>query len=88
MESESARTVPSFDLVVLDPPRTGIDPDILESLCKWAPPTIIYVSCDPQTLVRDLTLITPQNYRIDSIEGFDMFPQTYHFETVARLKRV
>lgn len=88
MESESARALSQFDLVVLDPPRTGADPAIFEHLCKWAPQTIIYVSCDPQTLVRDLVRITPYNYHIDSIQGFDMFPQTYHFETVVRLRKV
>jgi 23S rRNA (uracil1939-C5)-methyltransferase len=85
---KSAGGIPQFDLVVLDPPRSGADPEILEYLCKWAPQTIIYVSCDPQTLVRDLIRITPHNYRIDSIEGFDMFPQTYHFETVVRLRKI
>jgi 23S rRNA (uracil1939-C5)-methyltransferase len=87
MKSESAHRIPQFDLVVLDPPRTGVEPSILDHLCKWGAQTIIYVSCDLQTLVRDLARISPHPYRIDSIEGFDMFPQTYHFETVVRLKK-
>jgi 23S rRNA (uracil1939-C5)-methyltransferase len=87
MQSETVHRISQFDLVVLDPPRTGAAPQVLEHLCKWAPKTIIYVSCDPQTLARDLIQITSHNYRIDSIQGFDMFPQTYHFETVVRLKK-
>jgi 23S rRNA (uracil1939-C5)-methyltransferase len=87
MQSESVRGMAPLDLVVLDPPRTGANQEIFEHLRQWAPQTIIYVSCDPQTLVRDLALLTPRHYKIDSIEGFDMFPQTYHFETVVRLRK-
>jgi 23S rRNA (uracil1939-C5)-methyltransferase len=49
--------------------------------------TIIYVSCDPQTLARDLGILRERGYRIDFVEGLDLFPQTYHFETVVRLLR-
>jgi len=52
-----------------------------------APQTVIYVSCDPQTLGRDLALISPRDYRIELVEGLDLFPQTYHFETVVRLAK-
>jgi tRNA/tmRNA/rRNA uracil-C5-methylase (TrmA/RlmC/RlmD family) len=76
-----------FDLILLDPPRTGAGQDIMERIAGWAPKSIIYASCDPQTLVRDLTVITRRDYRIDSVEGLDMFPQTYHFETVVKLEK-
>jgi 23S rRNA (uracil1939-C5)-methyltransferase len=85
MESEGASARPQFDLIVLDPPRTGAGPGIMERIGAWAPKMIIYVSCDPQTLLRDLAKIAPRDYRIDLVEGLDMFPQTYHFETVVRL---
>jgi 23S rRNA (uracil1939-C5)-methyltransferase len=76
-----------FDLIVLDPPRAGAGPGIMKKIGEWAPKTIIYVSCDPQTLIRDLAEISPRDYAIDLVKGLDMFPQTYHFETVARLRR-
>jgi 23S rRNA (uracil1939-C5)-methyltransferase len=76
-----------FGLIVLDPPRSGAGADVMEQIKKQAPAAIIYVSCDPQTLVRDLACISPRDYRIDFVQGLDMFPQTYHFETVVRLVR-
>jgi 23S rRNA (uracil1939-C5)-methyltransferase len=85
MESVETSVPPKLDLVVLDPPRAGAGPEVMGKIVDWAPKTIIYVSCDPHTLSRDLARITPRNYRIDIIAGLDMFPQTYHFETAVRL---
>jgi 23S rRNA (uracil1939-C5)-methyltransferase len=76
-----------FDLIVLDPPRTGAGPEIMKKICEWAPSAILYISCDPQTLVRDLAVVSPGDYTIDLVKGLDMFPQTYHFESVVRLLR-
>ena len=78
---------PAFDLVLLDPPRAGAGPAVMQHLIQWCPETVIYVACDPQTLARDLALLSPGYYRIDSIHGLDLFPQTYHFETLVRLRR-
>ncbi len=78
---------PGFDLVVLDPPRCGAGPAVMQSLAQWAPESIIYVSCDPQTLCRDVALLPSLDYQIDFVEGLDLFPQTYHFETIMRLRR-
>ena len=78
----------AFDLIVLDPPRAGASSRMLERLIQWKAPTIIYVACDPQTLARDLALLSPQFYEIDLVRGFDLFPQTYHFETIVRLRAV
>ncbi|MBN1567325.1 MAG: class I SAM-dependent RNA methyltransferase [Acidobacteria bacterium] len=83
---ECAQSDP-FDLIVLDPPRTGAGCEVMEQIRKLAPKTILYVSCDPQTLSRDLAMISPEDYRIDFIQGLDMFPQTFHFETVVRLTK-
>ena len=82
LESQSARR---FDCIVLDPPRAGVSPNVMEELVRLAPEVIIYVSCDPHTLVRDLGRMNPNYYRIESITGLDMFPQTCHFETVVKL---
>jgi 23S rRNA (uracil1939-C5)-methyltransferase len=73
------------DVVVLNPPRTGVDGRVTE-LLEQASPTpraIIYVSCNPATLARDLARLP--HYRIESLRAFDMFPQTAHVETVCEL---
>jgi 23S rRNA (uracil1939-C5)-methyltransferase len=80
------------DLVVLDPPRSGLEPELLARLVKLAPWRINYVSCDPATLARDLaglvgTPEAPGAYEIRDINLFDIFPQTYHMEVLVRLKR-
>ena len=80
------------DLVVLDPPRAGVEPETLNRLLKLAPWRINYLSCDPATLARDLAALvgrleTPGPYEIRDINLFDIFPQTYHMEALVRLKR-
>jgi 23S rRNA (uracil1939-C5)-methyltransferase len=85
MEAMSSMAPPAFDLVVLDPPRSGAGAGVMEQLCAWAPERIVYVSCDPNTLVRDVGAAI-RHYRLDHIEGIDLFPQSYHFETVVRLR--
>jgi len=83
-----SQTSSCFDCVVLDPPRTGVGPGVMERVGRLAVKTIVYVSCDPQTLVRDLERLDMDYWRIVSVTGFDMFPQTYHFETVVKIKRI
>jgi 23S rRNA (uracil1939-C5)-methyltransferase len=73
------------DVIVLDPPRAGCQLDALRSLLKLAPPRLVYVSCDPETLARDLKLLCQGPYVLDRIEPLDMFPQTHHVECVAIL---
>jgi 23S rRNA (uracil1939-C5)-methyltransferase len=87
IQSESASRLQPFDLILLDPPRTGAGKKIMERIKEWAPETIIYVSCDPPTLSRDLALLSPSDYQIEFVEGLDLFPQTYHFETIVRLTK-
>ena len=74
----------SSDLLA-DPPRAGLGPRVLQQLKRIAPQRLTIVSCDPATLARDLAELS--EYRIEALSMFDLFPQTYHLETVARLVR-
>jgi 23S rRNA (uracil1939-C5)-methyltransferase len=73
------------DLVVLDPPRAG-GKEVTGQIAALKPKRIIYVSCDPTTLSRDLRLFSEKGYVLKQISLIDMFPQTYHMEVVALLK--
>jgi 23S rRNA (uracil1939-C5)-methyltransferase len=75
------------DLIVLDPPRAGLEPDTVRRLARIAPPRITYVSCEPPTLARDLMGFREAGYDISEVHLFDLFPQTFHMEAVVRLKR-
>lgn len=75
------------DAVVLDPPRTGTSPEALTALAALAPPRIVYVSCDVATLARDLRQLVAAGYRPVRVDGFDLFPNTAHVETVVVLVR-
>lgn len=74
-------------LAVLDPPRAGLTPGIVKHLARIAPERITYVSCDPPTLARDLAALQESGYELTEVRLFDLFPQTFHMETVARLQR-
>ena len=74
------------DIVVTDPPRAGMHPDVVKVLLEARPPVIIYVSCNPATQARDLQLLS-EGYEIISLQPVDMFPQTWHIENVALLHR-
>jgi 23S rRNA (uracil1939-C5)-methyltransferase len=76
------------DVAVLNPPRKGCDKAVLERLAILKPRTIIYLSCDPATLARDLAILHEKNYKIEGVFPFDMFPQTVHVETLVKLGRV
>jgi 23S rRNA (uracil1939-C5)-methyltransferase len=73
------------EFVVVDPPRTGLGPDGTSLLGQVAPKTIVYVSCDPATLGRDLRSLIEAGYSIESIALADLFPQTYHLESIVKL---
>jgi 23S rRNA (uracil1939-C5)-methyltransferase len=74
------------DVVVLDPPRAGLHPKALEALMAAKPAQIAYISCDPATLARDISKITENGYKLDNIFLLDLFPQTYHLETICLLE--
>ena len=75
------------DVVFLDPPRAGSDERFLRSLLKAAPERVVYVSCDPETLARDLKVLTAGGYQVRRIQPVDMFPWTEHVECVVKLSR-
>jgi len=73
------------DFVLLDPPRAGLEPGAIRALARLAPERITYVSCEPPTLARDLAALCTAGYDISEVHLFDLFPQTFHIETVVRL---
>lgn len=77
-----------FDLVVLNPPRKGCDREVLQQVAELAPQRIVYVSCSPQTLARDLDILGGLGYACRELQPVDMFPQTPHVENVALLERI
>lgn len=74
--------------VIIDPPRSGIARKGLDALLSLKPKQIAYVSCDPSTLARDLKIITGNGYQLISVQPFDLFPQTFHIETISILNRI
>ena len=74
------------DVILVDPPRAGIEPQAMDSILAMQPQMLIYVSCDLATLARDLRKLLDGGYELVDVTPFDMFPQTYHVETVALLK--
>ncbi len=74
------------DVIILDPPRAGVDEPVIEVILRAAPQRIVYVSCNPATQARDLALLE-RDYSIEEVQPVDMFPHTHHVENVVRLKR-
>lgn len=85
--ARSARAGEGCDVVFMDPPRAGSDAKFLSALLTLAPPRVVYISCDPETLARDLGVLTSGGYRAERIQPVDMFPHTEHIETAVRLSR-
>jgi 23S rRNA (uracil1939-C5)-methyltransferase len=75
------------DVVVLDPPRAGLEAGARERLAALGAPRVVYVSCDPATLARDVAVLGDRGYALTALDGFDLFPQTAHVEAVAQLER-
>ena len=79
--------LPAPDYVVVDPPRAGLGERVSAAIAELAPPALTYVSCDPATLARDLKVLLAAKYRIQALHLVDLFPQTFHIETVVHLER-
>ena len=75
------------DVVVVGPPRKGVSDDVIEAISAMAPQRVVYVSCDPATLARDLKLLTATGYTLQTAEAFDLFPRCAHVETVCLLSK-
>jgi 23S rRNA (uracil1939-C5)-methyltransferase len=90
-QASAAEVLPSLDLnpqvVLLDPPRAGLEIQVVEALLAKAPQQIAYISCDPATLGRDLARLIAGGYRLLEVTPFDLFPQTYHIESISLLEK-
>jgi 23S rRNA (uracil1939-C5)-methyltransferase len=75
----------SFDALVVDPPRTGLSPEALAGILTIRPARLVYVSCDPPTLARDIAKCVAAGYAVGSVRAFDLFPNTHHVETIVGL---
>ncbi|EHO53296.1 hypothetical protein HMPREF9104_00564 [Lentilactobacillus kisonensis F0435] len=76
------------DVIVVDPPRKGLDGTLIESVVKMQPKRVVYVSCNPATLARDVKLFNEQGYQVNQpIQPVDQFPQTVHIESITVLTR-
>lgn len=87
VERAIERMKEKLDLIVLDPPRAGLEPGAAARLARMGAQRITYVSCEPPTLARDLAVILQGGYEVRSVDLFDLFPQTFHMETVVKLER-
>ena len=76
-----------IDVVLMDPPRAGSTVEFMKSVCTLAPEKVVYISCNPETLARDLTFFTKNGYKVKKIQPVDMFPHTSHIECVVQLLR-
>lgn len=83
-----ARSGPTRDLVVLDPPRTGAGPEVVAAVCRLGARAVCYVACDPAALARDVAEAARHGYRLAALRAFDLFPMTHHVECVALLAPV
>jgi 23S rRNA (uracil1939-C5)-methyltransferase len=76
------------DVVFMDPPRSGSTPEFIESVDRLKPERVVYISCDPETLKRDLALFVKKGWKVRNIQPVDMFPNTKHVEVVSLLQKM
>jgi 23S rRNA (uracil1939-C5)-methyltransferase len=74
-------------VVVVDPPRAGLEKAVVDGILRLAPRLVAYVSCDPATLARDAARLISGGYRLREVTPFDLFPQTYHIESISLFER-
>ena len=75
------------NIVLLDPPRAGLEKPVVDGILKMNPQLIAYVSCDPATLARDAGRLINGGYRLKAVTPFDLFPQTFHIESISVFER-
>lgn len=85
---EAALAGENWDVVFMDPPRAGASREFLTALCACGPKRVVYISCDPETLSRDLGILKANKYQIEAIQPVDMFPHTQHIECVVKLNKI
>lgn len=85
-DKEWMKTHRKPDVMIIDPPRSGMHPKVVEEIIDLAPPRIVYVSCNPATQARDVKMLCEQKYEIQKLQPVDMFPHTYHIENVCSLR--
>jgi 23S rRNA (uracil1939-C5)-methyltransferase len=85
LEALERRRPEADERVIVDPPRSGLGASLVSTISARGPEAVVYVSCDPATLARDLKVFEAHGYRPDSLRALDLFPDTFHLETVARL---
>ena len=76
------------DVVTVDPPRKGLMPELIDTIVKMSPKRVVYVSCDPATLARDLKIFKEKGYKVENVTPVDMFPRTHHVECVVLMQNV
>ena len=90
-EAEAEEVLPNLDIhpdiLVMDPPRSGLKPAVHDAINELKPTQIAYISCDPATLSRDLKKLINKGYQLIKVQPFDVFPQTSHIESIALLER-
>ncbi len=82
------KQIPKPDVIIADPPRAGMNPKTVKDILHLQPSKIVYVSCNPATQARDISLLTEGGYKLIKMQPVDMFPHTFHIENVALLKKV
>ena len=87
VEAFLAESRPARGTTIVNPPRPGLSREVTSALARWSPARIIYVSCDPATLARDVRRLSDGGYRLRSTEAFDLFPETPHIEALAILEK-
>jgi len=87
VKSALGKDIKSADIVICDPPRRGCGRDVIRKIVKLRPGRLVYVSCDPATLARDARYLAQEGYALSEVRPVDLFPQTYHIESVSLFKR-